>query len=77
MTKEKIQDTLKGILDVLGHSNADFSKPFRDNDIDSLDVVELIIECERKFNVSVSDLEIAECKTLNQIVELVQSKLPD
>ncbi|MGM9971092.1 MAG: acyl carrier protein [Anaeroplasmataceae bacterium] len=42
--------------------------------IDSLDSVEIVLELESKFDVKISDEELASMKTVNDIVKLLEEK---
>lgn len=44
-----------------------------DLNVDSLDVVELVMDLEAMFNVRISDEEAASIKTIEDIVKLVES----
>lgn len=39
---------------------------------DSLDTVEVIMECEHEFGVSVNDEDAAKCETVKDIYDLVE-----
>ena len=39
---------------------------------DSLDCVEVIMECEHEFGVTVSDADAAQCTTVKDIYDLVE-----
>ena len=39
--------------------------------LDSLDVVELLMSVEEEYDVSIPDEKVAECDTLNDVVDLV------
>jgi len=43
--------------------------------LDSLDIVEAVLEIEDTFNVEFSSEEIAEIKTLKQLLELIDKKI--
>lgn len=45
--------------------------------LDSLDMVEITMESEERFNISIEDEEIANVKTVSDIVELVVAKKVD
>jgi acyl carrier protein len=45
--------------------------------LDSLDMVEITMELEERFNISIEDEEIANVKTVSDIVELVVAKKVD
>ena len=42
---------------------------------DSLDCVEVIMDVEKVFNLTVPDEEAEKCRTVQDVVELVKSKL--
>lgn len=47
---------------------------FEDLKLDSLDAVELIIEFEERYGIELLDDEAEKIKTIQDIVDLVQSK---
>lgn len=42
---------------------------------DSLDMVEIIMQAEVDFNISISDEEMEEIKTVNHLIDTVKTKL--
>lgn len=42
---------------------------------DSLDVVELTMLFEERFNVNISDVEMENCDTVGKAITLIQSKI--
>ncbi len=46
----------------------------RDLKIDSLDLVELVVKAEEKFNISISDEEITKLVSVSDFIELVKQK---
>jgi acyl carrier protein len=46
-----------------------------DLDFDSLDVVELVLECEDEFAIEISDEEGEKLKTVQNLVDQVKAKL--
>lgn len=50
------------------------SKIVEDLGADSLDVVEMLMTLEDEFNVTVSDDEAVNLKTVQQIVDLIDAK---
>jgi acyl carrier protein len=75
MTKTEIEPKFKAILARLGHDDASMDIPFRMNSIDSLDAVEIMIECEQDFNILISDQEMAECKNLKDLLALISARV--
>ena len=46
-------------------------------DVDSLDLVELIMAIEQEFEIEISDEEIEEITNLDAAIELVRGKIKD
>ena len=42
---------------------------------DSLDIVELIMDFEKEFNIQIADDEIEDIKTVKQVIDLIEVKL--
>ena len=40
--------------------------------IDSLDTLDLVIEIEKKYNITLNDEKISQIKTVNDIVKLIK-----
>ncbi|MDO1451104.1 acyl carrier protein [Rhodocytophaga aerolata] len=51
------------------------SQLIRELGLDSLDAVELIVEVEKHFNIAISDEELEEFVTLQDIVACIETKL--
>jgi len=47
---------------------------FYDLDLDSLDKVEIVMECEKEFHISIYDEEVDKVTTVEQLVDLILSK---
>jgi acyl carrier protein len=47
-----------------------------DLDADSLDLVELVMALEEEFDITVDESELEDIETVQQALDLVQSKLP-
>jgi acyl carrier protein len=45
--------------------------------IDSLDVVEMVMEIEDNFGVTLSDEDLADCRTVEDIIRLIQLRRKD
>ncbi|MDJ1645495.1 phosphopantetheine-binding protein [Mycoplasma phocimorsus] len=50
------------------------SSNIRDLKIDSLDLVELVVKAEEKFNISISDEEITKLISVSDFIELVKQR---
>ena len=71
---EKVKIILADQLNVKADKVQLESKIVEDLGADSLDVVEMLMSVEDKFNVSVSDEEAVNLKTVKDIVNLLESK---
>ena len=72
---EKIR---KALADQLGVEEAKItadSKIVEDLGADSLDVVELLMNLEEEYSISISEEEAAKITTVGSFVELVEAKL--
>ena len=68
--KEIVQDHLK--IDVNVNLDQEGLNLDQDLGLDSLDVVEVIIELEKEFDIVIPDEEAFSIKTLDELVDLVQ-----
>ena len=75
-TKNEIFQFLKNILSDLGFDEITENQSLK-NDIglDSLDSIELIMKCENEFDISVTDSEIDTLETIEDIINLIISKV--
>jgi len=48
------------------------SKSFRDLNADSLDVVELVMAIEEEFDLEISDEEVENIRTVEEVVNYIQ-----
>jgi acyl carrier protein len=80
LSKEEIQKKVCSITSgILGVSTDDIKGGMDFTDDlggDSLDLVEMIMACEKEFDISISDEKAEKIKTINQAVELIYSLLP-
>ena len=74
MTFEKVKKLLADQLNVDANTITEKSKVIDDLGADSLDVVERLMTLEDEFNVTVSDEESVNLKTVGDIVKLIDSK---
>ena len=74
MTFEKVKKLLADQLNVDANTITEKSKVIDDLGADSLDVVEMLMTLEDEFNVTVSDEESVNLKTVGDIVKLIDSK---
>lgn len=68
------EEVLQGLKDKLALSNIDENSRLQDLGIDSLDVVEYLLEIEERYNVEFPPEEMANLKTINDLVNLIETK---
>ena len=66
--KEKVIDIVNDVLGV----EASEEDTFEDLYADSLDLVEIIIECEKEFSYSITDDKVQNLKTVEDLVNLIK-----
>lgn len=71
---EEIKDLLVEAANVDRNKIEESSSLKDDLGIDSLDAVEIVLEIETRFDIKVSDEEIAKLNTVKDIIDLVESK---
>ena len=74
MTFDKVKKLLAEQLNIAPEKVAMTSKVIDDLGADSLDVVEMLMTLEDEFNVTVSDEESVNLKTVGDIVKLIDAK---
>ena len=81
MTKEVIFERVKQVIenqllleeDVITEDTILLKSPEGDSlDVDSLDLVELILTFEEAFKIDISDEDAAEIKSVNDVLEFVK-----
>lgn len=68
------EEVLQGLQDKLALSSIDENSRLQDLGIDSLDVVEYLLEIEERYNVEFPPEEMANLKTINDLVTLIEAK---
>lgn len=74
MSFEKVKKLLAEQLNIAPDKVDLKSRVIEDLGADSLDVVEMLMVLEDEFNITVSDEESLELKTVGDIVNLIDSK---
>lgn len=71
-----MEQKVKGIIiDKLGLNEKNYSEDssFREDwGCDSLDLVEVIMECEREFNVSITDEAVGKMQTPKDLIKYIK-----
>jgi len=74
MTLDKVKQLLAEQLNIPAEKIKAESRVIEDLGADSLDVVEMLMTLEDNFNVTVTDEESVNLKTVGDIVKLIDSK---
>lgn len=74
MSFDKVKKLLADQLNIAPEKITMTSKVIDDLGADSLDVVEMLMTLEDEFNVTVSDEESVNLKTVGDIVKLIDAK---
>ncbi len=71
MDFESVRDAIAEQLDIAPESITEQSRLIEDLKADSLDVVELIMDLEQKYNIEIPDDELPNIKTVGDIVAFI------
>ena len=71
MELKKLQDIISNYLDIDPKSITEKSS-FKDMEVDSLDMVEIVMEIEDAFGITID--ETAEIQTVGDIIKLIQEQ---
>jgi acyl carrier protein len=72
--KEEIINLISTLFDISIDKISMGSHLMKDLGLDSLDIVEVSIECEEKFNVSISDSDVEEINYVEDIYKIINGK---
>ncbi|MEI2462226.1 phosphopantetheine-binding protein [Mycoplasmopsis felis] len=72
---EKISEIIIDKFKKVSKKKVNMNDNIRSLGVDSLDLAELVIEAEEKFNISISDAEILKLEFVKDIIELIQNKI--
>lgn len=76
LAKERVFELLEGYDKVNGKEISESSSYIQDLGLDSLDVVEVVMEVEHEFNIQIPDHEADTLKTVGQTLDYILSQ-PD
>ena len=71
MSDEKIIEEIKTFLK---KDSIKINDNLRDLGIDSLDLLDFILEAEEKFNIKIEDDELLNLNTISDVVALIKTK---
>lgn len=69
--EEEVIDIVKDVLGMEGEKVTS-EDTFEDLYIDSLDLIEIIIECEKEFSYSITNDKVQNLKTVGDLVNLIK-----
>jgi acyl carrier protein len=67
-------EVLTGLKEKLALSSIDENSRLQDLGIDSLDIVEYLLEIEERYGVEFPPEEMSDLKTINDLVVLIETK---
>ena len=75
MKRKEIFNSLKPIIkDIVGFDVEEMNEQsslFNDLGLDSLDAVELIMKCEKKYNIKISDNVIKNIHSVSDLIDII------
>ena len=74
--REQVYDIIADIAVINRKKIADNKSFLYDLDMDSLDYLSIILECEKVFNISINDMEIEQTLTVDDLIKLIEQKNP-
>lgn len=69
-----IQQIIISEIQKLTKAQVQVDSQIRDLKIDSLDLVQLVVDAESKFNISIDDEEITKIEKVSDFIEIVKEK---
>ena len=69
--EERVIDIVSEVLGI-GREEITSADTFEDLYMDSLDLVEIIIECEKEFSYPITDDKVQNLKTVEDLVNLIK-----
>ena len=74
-TKEQIFAELKEFIEnELDYTGVTEESTFEDLGMDSLDVVDLVMECEKKYDITINDDEIEAASSVTKLADVIYDK---
>lgn len=72
---DEIFDFIKEQLHGLTSKEVTMDSTFHDLELDSLDLVDVVVECEDRFNIHFEDDDIESLKTVGDVINLISEKM--
>ena len=70
---EEVIEVISNVTEVEKDMIKEDSNLIKDLEIDSLDLVDLVVEFENKYNFQIPDQDVKEIQTVKDIVEYIKS----
>lgn len=71
----KVEEIRKSIAEKIGEATVEDSKELKDLGLDSLDVVEMCLDLEDKYEIQFATEELAEFKTVGDLLKKIDEKI--
>ena len=70
---EEVIETIANVTEVDKNIIKEDSNLIKDLEIDSLDLVDLVVEFEKKYNFQIPDQDVKEIQTVKDIVDYIKA----
>ena len=75
--REQVYDIIRDTAIIKRETIEDNKSFLYDLDIDSFDYLNIILECEKVFNINISDIEIEKIFRVDDLITLIKNKNPE
>ena len=75
MSKEQLNEIKEKFAERVGVDTLDEKTELKDLGLDSLDVVELLLDLEDEYNIKFESSEVTSCKTVRDLYKVIETKL--
>ena len=73
-TKEKVLNSISGVSNI-DTNELKLEDNLSDLGLDSLDVIDIIMDIEREFNIAIPDADVEKMNTVDDMIKYVESKV--
>lgn len=80
MIINKFMNTKEKVISIIQDSTTKpvtLADTYETLEMDSLDIVECIMALEEEFNLNISDEEASKAKTIADVIEMIEAKVPE
>lgn len=75
MVFEKLQNMISEQLNLSADTVTRESEIIKDLGADSLDIVEMLMNCESTFNIKINDEDVDGLKTIGDVVDFIEKNM--